>query len=285
MHNAQCAIVNCALCIERMMSNMHHAPRNTKYVILALVTVLVALWLVPEVVARLNRAGDKAWARVQQTGTIRFAIDPSYMPFDGLGSHNDFYGIDVEIATEIARRCGVQAEFVIAGQDSLYDVLKVGQADATISALIVNPIMDYEWDYSTPYFDAGQVFVKPQGFLKNLEVSVIAVEFGSDGDAAARRLARRQADIQVRQFPTTNEALQAVVDGQAASAIVDAVNARQLVPRAYLQLQIGEYVTHDPYAIAVWGESRQLLAAINRALAEMQQDGTTQRIIDGWMAK
>jgi glutamine transport system substrate-binding protein len=278
------------------MSNTHHVPRTTQYVILALVTAFIALWLVPEVVARLNRAEDRAWARVQQTGVIRFAIDPSYMPFDGLGSHNDFYGIDVEIANEIARRAGVRAEFVIAGQDSLYDVLKVGQADATISALIVNPIIDYVWDYSTPYFDAGQVFVKPQeflakpqGFSKNLEVSVIAVEFGSDGDAAARRLARRlarrQADIQVRQFPTTNEALQAVVDGQAASAIVDSVSARQLLPKKYPQLQLGEYVTHDPYSIAVWGESTQLLAAINRALADMQQDGTTQRIIDAWMAK
>jgi polar amino acid transport system substrate-binding protein len=278
MHNAQ-------LCIERMMSNTRHAPRTTQYVILALVAALAALWLASEVVARLNRAEDEAWARVQHTGAIRFAIDPSYMPFDGLGSHDDFYGIDVDLANEIARRAGMRAEFVIAGQDSLYDVLKVGQAEATISALIVDPIIDYEWDYSTPYFDAGQVFVKPQGFPKTLEVSVIAVEFGSDGDAAARRLARRQADIQVRQFPTTNEALQAVVDGQAASAIVDAVSARQLVPKKYPQLQIGEYVTHDPYSIAVWGESTQLLVAINRALADMQQDGTTQRIIDAWMAK
>ena len=58
----------------------------------------------------------------------------------------------------------MRAEFVVAGQDSLYDVLEVGQADATISALIVNPVIDYVWDYSTPYFDAGQVQIKPQGF-------------------------------------------------------------------------------------------------------------------------
>ncbi len=255
----------------------------------------IALWLVPDVAAWLNRQPDEAWARVQRSGVIKFAIDPSYMPFDGLGSHNDFFGIDPEIAQEIARRLGVRAEFVIAGQDSLYDVLEVGQADATISALIVNPVIDYVWDYSTPYFDAGQVQIKPQGFLrstpersevgKTLEVSSIAVEFGSDGDAAARHLARRQAGIQVQEFSSAEEALRAVSTGQAASAIIDAVSARQLVPKAYPQLQIGEYVTHDPYAIAVWGKSPQLLAAINRALAEMQQDGTMQRIIDEWMAK
>ncbi len=276
------------------MTNDKHAPRTTQYVILALIVAFVALWLAPEVVAWFNRGEDEAWARVQQSGVIRFAIDPSYMPFDGLGSQGDFYGIDVEIAQEIARRSGLRAEFIIAGQDSLYDVLEVGQADATISALIVNPIIDYVWDYSMPYFDAGQVLIRPPRFLrstpqqsdmgKTSEIS-IAVECGSDGDAAARHLVRRQAGIEVRQFPTANEALQAVSAGQVGSAIIDAVSARQLIPKVYPQLTIGEYVTHDPLAIAVWGESTQLLAAINRALAAMQQDGTTQKIIDAWMAK
>jgi ABC-type amino acid transport substrate-binding protein len=76
-----------------------------------------------------------------------------------------------------------------------------------------------------------------------------------------------------------------VSKGQVDAAIIDAVSARQLIPKSYSQLQIGEYVTHDPLAIAVWGESPQLLAAINRALEDMQQDGTTQRIIDAWLAK
>jgi len=266
------------------MTTNKHAPRTTQSVILALSVAFVALWLVPDVVAWLNRSDDEAWARVKQSGVIRFAIDPSYMPFDGLGSEGVFYGIDVEIAQEVARRTGARAEFVIAGQDSLYDVLAVGQADATISALIVNSSLVGRWQYSTAYFDAGQVLIKTTGSAQ-LPADTIAVEFGSDGDAAARHLARRQAGIEVRSFPTASEALQAVSESQVDAAIIDAVSAQQLIPKAYPQLQIGEYVTHDPLAIAVWGKSTQLLAAINRTLAEMQQDGTTQRIIDTWMAK
>lgn len=265
-----------------------------RYVFLALVAAFLTLWLAPEVVAWLNRSDDEAWVRVQQSGVIRFAIAPSYMPFDGLGSQGDFYGIDVEIANEVARRSGLRAEFIIAGQDSLYDVLEVGQADATISALIVNSSLVGRWQFSTTYFDAGQVLIKPlramQGTLPRNETGktsavFVAVEFGSDGDAVARHWARRQAGIAVQQFPTVSEALQAVSDGQVDAAIIDAVSARQLIPKAYSQLQIGDYMTHDPYAIAVWGESTQLLAAINRTLAEMQQDGTTQKIIATWMAK
>ena len=91
--------------------------------------------------------------------------------------------------------------------------------------------------------------------------------------------------IEVWPFPTANEALQAVSGWQVDAAIIDAVSARQLMIKSYPQLQLNDYVTHDPLAIAVWGESTQLLAAINRALAEMQQDGTTARIIESWLAK
>ncbi len=265
------------------MTNDKHAPRTTHYAIFALIAAFLALWFVPDVVAWLNRSEDKAWARVQQSGVIRFAIDPSYMPFDGLGSEGVFYGIDVDLAHEIARRIGLRAEFVIAGQDSLYDVLAVGQADATMSALIVNPALIGRWQYSTPYFDVGQVLIKPTG--SSTEIASLAVEFGSDGDAAARHWARRQAGIEVRPFQTANEALQAVSTEQVDAAIIDAVSARQLMIKSYPQLQLDDYVTHDLLAIAVWGESTQLLAAINRALAEMQLDGTTERMIEAGLAK
>jgi ABC-type amino acid transport substrate-binding protein len=271
------------------MQNDAHAPRSTKPVLLLLGIGLVLLALVPDVAAWLNRKPDRAWARVRRDGAIRFAIDASYMPFDGLGSHNDFFGIDVDIANEVARRIGVRAEFGNTSFDSLYDVLKVGQADATISALIIDPARVGKWQYSTPYFDAGQVAVKPINPAKvqategrTPSQGSIAVEYGSEGDAAARRMARRTSGITLKYTATLEDALQSVVTGQAAEALVDGASAAQLLPK-YPALQRTDQVTRDPYAIAVWGESTQLLDAINGALNSMQRDGTIQRIVDAWM--
>jgi arginine/lysine/histidine transporter system substrate-binding protein len=249
-----------------------------------IVIIGLALWLLPEMSAWFDRKPDAAWARVEQSGVIRFAINPAYMPFDGLGSHGDFFGIDVDIANDLARRLGKRAEFVIAGYDSLYDVLRVGQAEATISALPIDPGKLGLWAYSQPYFEAGQVMVtNPPGFPKTSEVS-LAVEYGSDADAAARYLARRRAGVEIKYTPSAADALKAVVNGWADAAIVDGVSANQLLPK-FPELQIVERVTSDPYALAVWGESHQLLAAINATLTAMQQDGTTQKIIDEWMRK
>ncbi len=236
----------------------------------------------PAVSAWLERKPDEAWARVQQSGVLRFAINPTYMPFDGLGSHGDFYGIDVDIANEIARRLGKRAEFVVTGYDSLYDVLRVSQADATISALPIDPGKIGLWAYSEPYFEAGQVLVtKPPRSPQTSEVS-LAVEYGSDADAAARSLARRRAGVEINYTSSAADALKAVDNGSTDAAIVDGVSAKQLLP-AYPGLQITEQVTSDPYAIAVWGESTQLLAALNAQLATLKHDGTLQRIVDVWL--
>ncbi len=251
----------------------------------AIVMMGLALLLLPEISSWLERRPDEAWARVEQTGVIRFAINPTYMPFDGLGSHGDFFGIDVDIANELARRLGKRAEFVVAGYDSLYDVLRVGQAEATISALPIDPAKRGLWAYSQPYFEAGQVLVvKPPGSLRSTSEVSVAVEYGSDADAAARSLARRRSGVQIKYTTSAADALKAVVNGWANAAIVDGVSANQLLP-GIPELQTAEQVTSDPYAIAVWGESQQLLAAINAGLAGMKQDGTLQRIVDEWMKK
>lgn len=251
-----------------------------------LVCAALGLLLLPDLIGALARPADEAWARVKQTGVMRIAINPTYMPFDGLGSRGDFFGIDVDLAKELARRLNVRAEFVIAGYDSLYDALRVGQADATISALPIDPAKFGLWAYSAPYFEAGQVMakpIKPLGSSETPRVS-IAVEFGSEADAAARYLARRRENVTITYTLSTADALTAVAHGWANAAMIDGVSARQLLPK-YPDLSISEQVTHDPYAIAVWGESMQLLQAINSTLTEMERDGTTQRIIMEWMRK
>ncbi len=256
--------------------------RITQYALLGVIALSVLL--LPDLIGLFDRPVDEAWARVEQSGVIRFAINPTYMPFDGLGSHGDFFGIDVDIANDLAQRLGKRAEFVVAGYDSLYDVLRVGQAEATISALPIDSGKLGLWAYSEPYFEAGQVMiVKPPRFPKTSEVSV-AVEYGSDADAAARYLARRRAGVEIKYTQSAADALKAVDNGWTDAAIVDGVSAKQLLPK-YPQLQIAEQVTSDPYAIAVGGKSTQLRVAINAKLVEMKQDGTIQRIVEEWMKK
>jgi polar amino acid transport system substrate-binding protein len=256
---------------------------------LALLALCVILWLLPDLAARLDRRPDEAWARVQSTGVTRFATEASYHPFAGLGSDGVFYGLDIDLAREVARRIGVRAEFIAVGIDGLYDVLRVGQADASISALPIDPARNGLWAYSRPYFDAGLVLVtREQTWPQSLDDwagRMVGVALGSDGDAWLRFQQRRIAGIGSRQFDSGDDAVQAVNDGQVDAAIIDGVTARQALAAQPGDLLIVSQLTTEPYAVAVWGESRDLLAAIDDALESMARDGTLDRIVDEWMKR
>ncbi len=266
------------------------ARRLLPYLHTPILFVLAALlWFLPDVAAWPDRKPDEAWARVQASGVIRFATEASFHPFEGVGGDGIFYGLDIDVAREVARRIGARAEFVSAGIDGLYDVLRVGQADASISALPIDSARLGEWAYSHPYFDAGLVLIAREGDerleIRDLPGRMVAVALGSDADAWLRYRQRRVAGITIIYFDTVPGAFQAVREGKADAAIVDGVTARQSLATRFGDLRIAGQLTSEPYAIAVWGESVNLLAAINQALEAMQADGTLDRIVAEWMKK
>lgn len=258
--------------------------------LILLVVAFVALWFLHDIADWLERKPDEAWARVRSSGVIRFATEASYHPFEGVGSDGVFYGLDIDIAREIARRIGARAEFVNAGMDALYDVLRVGQADVSISALPVDPARTGQWAYSRPYFDAGLVLIvqagdEPQLEIEGLQGQTAAVALGSDGDAWLRKRQREGTQVTALRLDSNQEALRAVGSGRADAAIVDGVTARQHLFTRFPDLRIAAQLTSEPYAIAVWGGSTELLAAIDGALSDMQTDGSLARIVDAWMRK
>ncbi len=253
---------------------------------LILITLFILLWFLPDVADSLARRPDEAWTRVKTSGVLRFATDASYPPFEGVGGDGAFYGLDIDLAREVAKRIGVTAEFTNVGVDGLYDVLRVGQADASISALPIDPARVGKWSYSRPYFDAGLSLVtqaSEAGFeIEDLRGRVIAVALGAEGDAWLRRQQRRVAGIEAVRFDSALDALQAVASGQADAAIVDGVTARQLLADFH-GLAVAAKLTDVPYAIAMWGTSVELQAVVNRALEAMQADGTLDRIVERWL--
>jgi len=263
------------------MKNIMQAP-NFKGWWIAIACVVVAA-----IAARVAlRPPDKTWTHVQQSGVIRFGMDPNYWPFEGLTVSGEFAGVDVDLAHEIARRLGLRAELVIVGSDGFNDALTAGRCDAVISGLIPDTKRTLDLAYTAPYFDAGLVFVEPAAsaahFGDNLTGRTIAVEFGSDGDARARWLARRTIGLQVLARETLTETLQAVEAGSADAALTDTATARRQVATRPA-LRIGERQTSIPYVIAVRADAHDLLAALDQALAQIKSDGKLESILAQWL--
>jgi ABC-type amino acid transport substrate-binding protein len=215
---------------------------------------------------------------------------------------------------EGSRAEGIEVQFVAnLPYDGLYDALAVDRVDVVISALVVNPARMADFAYSTPYFDAGQVLVvravgtgveeqgpepvegaypEPVEGMTDLGGRTLAVEFGTQGDLEARKWARRLSDLTVVPYQTAAVALAAVTTGEADAALVDHVSALAVTaqtlrvsedPKGFELAIVGDPIVEEPYAVAVHRGSRHLLRAINRALAEMQADGTLEALTARWI--
>jgi polar amino acid transport system substrate-binding protein len=232
---------------------------------------------------------DSTWERIRQTGVWRVGMDPSFPPFENLdGATGQPVGLDVDLANAIASRWGVRAEIVGVGFDELLDAVTAYRVDSAISALPVVEHRTREVAFSAPYVEAGVLLVALRenaiAKLEDLAGRRLAAEWGSAGDAQARVLQREfngNLTLVLRESPDL--ALQAVLDGEADAAAVDAVSLALFDAGKDRLITIGEPLQSEPYVIVVPAHAPKLLAAINETLADLAADGTLAAIQARWL--
>ncbi len=179
-----------------MNSSLHLYNRLARYRrrVAATALFIALLFIVSLFIVRSSQ--DTAWARVKQRGVITFATDPTFAPFESLDGEGNFTGFDIDLARALAARLGLKAEFEAVSYDGLIGTLVVGRDDAVISAFVIQPERGKEASFTPPYFDAGLVLVTRAGTAVTghpqqwAAGKTLAAEYGSTGDALARRLDR-----------------------------------------------------------------------------------------------
>lgn len=242
-----------------------------------------------------NSNDDEAWARIQERGIITFATDPTFPPFEALDANGDFFGFDIDLARAVAERLGLKAEFEAVSYDGLIGTLVVGRDDAVISAFVIQPERGKEASFTPPYFNAGVVLVTQAGVsVERNAISLykwqtgktLAAEYGSQGDALIRKWSRLVAGLTPVSSPDSAAAMQAVIDGQADGALVDAVAAFEFL-QSHPELKIAAPIpeAEAPYAIAVSAKSPTLLRELTRVLNEMEADGSLGELRVKWFGE
>ena len=228
---------------------------------------------------------DSTWADIQRTGIIRVGMDVSFPPFATVTDGKPT-GLDVAVAEALAQRLNARIEIVTLGYDGLYDALLNKRVDMLISALSFAPVRLGDFLYSRPYVDAGQVLVSASGSyqtMNQLEGLRVAVEYGSTADEVVRRWERRLKVLNVIRVTTTDDALAAVSAGTVDACLVDVVSAR-LYHRQHPEVSLAATTAEaDNYGVVVRRNSYDLLADVNRALDEMEADGTLTNLLTHWL--
>ena len=118
--------------------------------------------------------------------------------------------------------------------------------------------------------------------VPSLSGRIVAVEWGSLADMEARRLKETSEDLETLPQPTAEDALNALVAGQADAAIADAVSVYEFIGERGEKVHIAEVLTDEPYVIATRVKSRRLAGAIDETLTNLREAGVLDELMDRW---
>lgn len=240
--------------------------------------VALALPVAGSVSAERATTGGEA-ARSQVEGeTITVGTNAEYPPFESVDENGELVGFDIALMNAIAEDAGFEIEWVNTRWEGIFVALSEGEFDAVISAATITEEREEIVDFSTPYFNAGQVIAVSVDNAETISEPEdlaglrIGVQTGTTGDEYATAI----EGAEVSRFDEVTLAFQALGQGDVDAVIADGPTAVDIIannPDLNLTV-VGESLTDEFYGIAVRPDFPELLEAINTSLANLIEDGT-----------
>ena len=213
---------------------------------------------------------------------LRVGVDASYPPLAAVAPDGGLYGLEVELAGELAARLGVPLKLSNTDVGGGLDALAAGQFDGLLAGLARSPDLLDRAAFSRPYFDDGPRLVSwSPGF--ELGGARLAVELGSAADLAARTRLRAGERFELQRAGSFEAVLASLLDRSSDAALLDLATAQRLVDSQPGLTLAPEPFESRPLAIALRRSNRGLKFAVDRALDEMAADGTLERLARRWM--
>ena len=223
-----------------------------------------------------------------EEGKLIMSTNASFPPYEMTTDDGGFAGIDVEIAEAIAEKLGLELEILDMDFDAALLAVNEGKSDIVMAGVSVNEDRKLVMDFSDSYATGVQVVIVKEGSdvtMDNLGEKMIGAQRGTTGYIYASDTPENggYGEDHVVAYDNGASAVQALMNGQVDCVIIDNAPAKEYVKaNPGLALLDGEWVTEN-YAIGCNKGNTKLVEAINKALAELIEDGTVQAIVDKYI--
>lgn len=226
--------------------------------------------------------GDGTFTTIVE-GKLTMSTNAQFPPYEMTTDDGGFEGIDVEIATAIAEKLGLELDILDMDFDSALLAVQQGKSDIVMAGVTVNEDRQLVMDFTDSYATGVQVIIVKEGSdvtIDNMGEGLIGTQRGTTGNIYCTD---DYGEEHVMAYDDGFTAVQALMNGQVDCVVIDNAPAQEFVKNnAGLTILDTEYANED-YAIGLNKGNTALLDAINAALNELISDGTVQTIIDKYI--
>jgi polar amino acid transport system substrate-binding protein len=243
-------------------------------------------------------------AEIQSRGTLRVATDPQYPPQSSLNEETgEWEGFDIDVATEIANRMGVEIEFITPGWEQIIAGSWQDRWDVSVGSMTVTPERDEVLHFATPYY------YTPAAIAVREEDAATMTDIATDFDGATIGLCGGCTyefyldktldipgeeiefvidDAEVRTYNTDVPAIKDLEVGRLDAAISSLTTLRGAQEEGS-PIEIVGNVFYEPLSVAVDRSAAldptRFVEELDRIVQEMHSDGTLSALSEEWFGQ
>ncbi len=235
-----------------------------------------------ESTATTEAASGDLLSQIQANGTITVAMEGTWAPWTYHDENDNLVGYDVEVATKIAEKLGVEPKFIEGEWDGLLAGIDAGRYDIMVNGVDITPERAEKYDFSTPYaYNRTAVITRKDNDSINTLEDLNGKKTANTISSTYAQLAE-QYGATVTGVDDLNQTFELLLSGR-----IDAtLNAEMTYydymkehPDANAKIAV---LTDDANQVAIpmrkGDETATLRAAIDAAIEEMRADGTLKEL-------
>lgn len=218
---------------------------------------------------------------------VRIGTEGAYPPFNSVDTAGKLVGFDIEIGEALCAKMKVECTFVAQDWDGIIPALLAKKYDVILASMSITDERKEKVAFTIPYYLTPGNFIAPKD-TKITEITPAALKGKTIGaqssTTGATYLEDKYKDSEIKLYPTQDEA-----NADLAAGRLDAVLADKFVLYEWLEKStdgkcckfVGpdlKDVNPQGTGIAVRKEDNELREALNKAIQEINADGTFAKI-------
>ncbi|MEK4670856.1 amino acid ABC transporter substrate-binding protein [Niallia sp. FSL R7-0271] len=249
-----------------------------------LVTMILAVTAIFTIVAGCSKSAEK------DDNTLVIGIDDKFAPMGFRDENNEIVGFDIDYAKAAAEKMGMKAQFQPIDWKTKESELSSGRIDLIWNGYTITDERKEKVLFTEPYLKNAQVVVtladSSLSKLNDLEGKVVGLQSLSSASDALDADPIKSKIKTVTEFADNVSALNDLKSGRLDAVVID-----EIVINYYMTKEEGtfkvldESLAPEEYGVGVKKGNEDLLNKLQKALDEMNEDGTASEISEKWFGE
>ena len=235
-------------------------------------------------------AQDNSLQNVLDKGTLVLGLDDSFPPMGFRDENNNIVGFDIDVATEVANRMGVELKLQPIEWSTKEMELNTGSVDCLWNGLSIDDERKQAMDLSEPYMTNRMVLVVLNDSEYTDQASLAGKTIGVQNGSTAEKILE-ESDFSKTIGNTIGFKDNVTAFMELETKGIDAIFMDEVVANYAITSQNKDFkvledgLTEEEYAVGLKKGNTALKNEVQKYIDEMKADGTMTQISEKWFGK